>query len=172
MKTKAIVTIAAVSLIALLAGYLYTALREKPKTLSLGESIRGGEDLLITFTGTEFTREVIVDLQFSVHAPKGHIFFLINVTLENIGKVDQSYARSNLYIDSDKYFPDAILVTDSEEFEIRDCAFSIYEIKAGETIDTYIFFEIPENLTPNELHSSLYEKEVEWILKLNGLAEG
>lgn len=158
-----------ISLVIFSVAYFYTTLRKRPKKLKLGDGIKNGDGLLITFTGTRFTREIRVNLQFVWHAPEGQIFFLVNMTLENIGETHQSYAKSNLPIDPDNYFQNAVLVSDDEKFEIMGCAFSIYKVKAGEVIDTYIFFEIPSDIVPKELRSSPFENKVEWILRLEGL---
>jgi hypothetical protein len=167
LRARSAVAIAVVFLVVVSLGYYYVMSRKSHRTLSLGEGMRKGEGLVITFTGTKRLRKVLVDLQFSVHAPAGHLFFLVNVTFENVGETDLGFARDNLCISPDNYFPDAVLVADGREFEIMDSAFPIYDIKAGETMNTYVFFEIPENLAPDEVHSSMHEKEIEWVLKLS-----
>jgi hypothetical protein len=167
LRARAAAAIAVAFIAVVSLGYYYATSRKSPRTLSLDEGIRKDEGLVITFTGTKRLRKVLVDLQFSVNAPAGHVFFLVNVTFENVGKTDLGFARDNLCINPDNYFPDAVLVADGQEFEIMDSAFPIYDIMAGETVDTYVFFEIPENLAPDEVHSSVYEKEREWVLKLS-----
>ena len=143
---------------------------EKPTLviITLGESVEYSEDLLVTFTGAMFTDELLVDDGVWT-APEGYIFFLVNVTFENVGTKDFSYSWNStelpLPIYPSRYF-DAVLVADGQEFEIRGTKFSIYEIKVGETINTYIFFEIPTGLTPVELR--IYKHgEVAWILKFS-----
>lgn len=166
LRTRTATVIAVVFVAALSLGYYYAASRKSRRTLTLGEGMRKGESLVIRFTGTKRVKRVLVDLQFMVHAPAGHVFYLVNVTFENAGNTDLGFARQNLYISPDNYFPDALLVADGREFEIMDCAFPIYDIKARETIETYIFFNIPESLTPEMLFSSPNEKEAEWVLML------
>lgn len=163
IRTAAVITV--MFIVAFSLGYYYAKSRKSRRTLSLGDGMRVGEGLVIKFTGTKLVKRVLVDLQFMVHAPAGHVFYLVNVTFENVGKTDLGYAHNNLYISPDNYFPDAVLVADGREFEIMDCAFPVYDIKAGETIETYIFFGIPESLTPEMLYSGP-DEEAEWILKI------
>lgn len=166
LRTRTAVVIAVVFVVALSLVYYYATSRKSRRTLSLGEGMRKGEGLVIRFTGTKLVKRVLVDLQFVVHAPAGRVFYLVNVTFENVGKTDLGYARKNLYISPDNYFPDALLVADGREFEIMDCAFPVYDVKAGETIETYIFFDMPESLTPEMLYSGPNEKEAGWVLML------
>lgn len=166
LRTRTAAVIAVVLVVALSLGYYYAASRKRRKTLTIGEGMRKGESLVIRFTGTKRVKRALVDLQFNVHAPGGHVFYIVNVTFENAGNTDMAYAGQNLYISPDNYFPDAVLVADGREFEIMDCAFPIYDIKASETIETYIFFNIPESLTPEMLYSSPNEEEAEWVLML------
>ena len=169
MKARTAAVTAVVFVVALSLGYYYATSRKSRRTLSLGEGMRKGDGLVIRFTGTKLVKRVLVDLQFMVHAPAGHIFYLVNVTFENVGKTDLGFAHKNLYISPDNYFPEAVLVADGREFEIMDCAFPIYDVKAGETIETYIFFDIPESLTPETLYSGPNEKEAEWVLEIGDL---
>ena len=127
--------------------------------VTIGESINycNQNKILLSFTGIKLTSE-----WDGWEPEEGRIFCIINITFENIANRDLGSSELGpMRIYGSYYFgyvgsEATVLVADGYEFYDYEGKMPIYEIKIKEKIDTYIYFEMLEELEPKELRIETY----------------
>ena len=147
-KSWIAVAATAVAIIAISALYITGAFTPGPQIVKIGDSVKYGREqqLLITFTGHKR-----VEILKGREPDDGRVFCIINMTFENV--VDKDLSGLDLPVNPGSYFAirGAVLIADGYEFEDYGSKMMISEIKIGETVDTYIYFEILDDVEPKEL---------------------